>query len=170
MNRQSTDTGPLVSVVIPAYNSGKFVAQAVESVLAQTYAPFEIIVVDDGSTDETKDVLGRFNGQINYIHQANSGPSAARNAGIRVARGAYICFLDADDLWTPDRLAVQMAFMQANHSIGLLFSDHEEFDEKGIVLRSFLGEKKFQSELVSQCRSRMSLRNWLKRTSFRLLR
>jgi len=150
MSRPGTDKSPLVSVIIPTYNSGRFVAQAVESVLTQTYSPIEVIVVDDGSTDDTKSVLSRFNGQIRYICQPNSGPSAARNTGIRIAEGEYISFLDADDLWVPDKLALQTAFMQKSPNIGLLFSDHEEFDEAGIVFPSFLDKKKLRLQLVSQ--------------------
>jgi glycosyltransferase involved in cell wall biosynthesis len=132
---------PLVSVIIPAYNAEEFIAQAIQSVVAQTYRSHEIIVVDDGSTDKTRDILKEFDGQIRCVYQENRGPSAARNAGINLAQGRYICFLDADDLWTPDKLEVQFAFMEANPDIAFVFSDHEEFNEEGVVLSSFLGEK-----------------------------
>lgn len=138
---------PLISVIIPAYNAERFVGQAIQSVLAQTCQPHEIIVVDDGSTDKTKDVLESFQDHIHYVFQQNKGPSAARNAGIQMAQGELICFLDADDLWTPEKLEVQLAFMQAYPEIEMVFSDHEEFNEEGIVLASYLGEKRkaFQS-------------------------
>ncbi|HEV8051797.1 MAG TPA: glycosyltransferase family A protein, partial [Parachlamydiaceae bacterium] len=90
----------LISVVIPAYNAEQFIGQTIQSVLDQTYPCHEIIVVDDGSTDSTKEVLKRFDGSIRYLYQQNKGPSAARNAGIQVAQGEFICFLDADDCWT----------------------------------------------------------------------
>lgn len=148
-NRVEYSKIPLVSVIIPTYKSQDFVVDAVKSVLAQTYAQYEVIVIDDGSTDGTKDMLRRFCSQIVYLRQENRGPSAARNAGIRIANGAYICFLDADDLWTPDKLEIQTAFMEQNRSIGLLFSDHEEFDREKILSRSFLAEKTFRSEIIS---------------------
>jgi len=140
---------PLVSVVIPTYNSAQFVGDAVKSVLEQTYSRHEIIVVDDGSTDNTKEVLQLFGERIQYIHQENRGPSAARNTGIRLAKGAYICFLDADDLWLPGKLEVQVSFMERHKDVGLVLSDHEEFDSTGIVSESFLGAKSFHSEIVS---------------------
>lgn len=141
---------PLVSVIIPTYNSGKFVTRAVQSVLEQSYPHHEVIVIDDGSTDATKDVLHEFDGHITYLYQQNSGPSAARNAGIKVARGEYICFLDADDLWTPNRLEVQLAFMEDHRDIGLVFSDFEEFDADETFRKSFLAEKMFRPDIVSQ--------------------
>ena len=133
---------PLVSVIIPAYNAEQFIAQAIQSVLNQTFRSFEIIVIDDGSTDKTKEFLQKFHSQIRCVCQKNQGPSLARNAGIKVAQGEYICFLDADDFWTPEKLEMQISFMKGKQDIALVFSDHEEFSDKGIVLRSFLEEKK----------------------------
>jgi glycosyltransferase involved in cell wall biosynthesis len=141
---------PLVSVVTPTYNSGNFIAQAIQSVLEQTYQHHEVIVIDDGSTDETKDVLRGFNSYIKYLYQENRGPSAARNAGIRAARGKYICFLDADDLWVANKLEVQLAFMEHHCDIGLVFSDFEEFDADRILRGSFLAEKVFRYDIVSE--------------------
>lgn len=133
---------PLISVIIPAYNVEQFISQAIQSVLAQTCRPHEIIVVDDGSTDNTKEVLRQFDGKIRFLYQQNKGPSAARNAAINLSQGELICFLDADDLWTPDKLDEQLAFMEAHPEIAMVFSDHEEFNEEGIVLASYLGEKR----------------------------
>src|SRR5262249_40573327 len=138
----------LLSVVIPTYNSDCFVAQAVQSVLDQTYHHREILVVDDGSIDKTKDILSKFGNSIRYLYQENRGPSAARNMGIKAARGEYVCFLDADDVWTPGKLELQLAFMEQNPTIGLVFADHEEFNTEGVVLKSFLGEKSFRNDLV----------------------
>ena len=132
---------PLVSAIIPAYNADQFIAQAIQSVLDQTYRSYEIIVVDDGSTDKTKAILREFNGQIRCINQENRGPSAARNAGINIAQGKYICFLDADDLWTPDKLEVQIDFLERHPNIALVFSDHQDFKAGDVVSRSFLDDK-----------------------------
>ena len=140
---------PLVSVVVPTYNSARFIGEAVKSVIEQTYSHHEIIVVDDGSTDNTKDVLRPFDGRIRYLHQENRGPSAARNAGIKAAKGEYVCFLDADDLWLPQKLELQVAYMDCHQDVGVLFSDHEEFDQNGTVFNSFLKQKVFYRELVS---------------------
>jgi glycosyltransferase involved in cell wall biosynthesis len=103
---------PLVSVIIPTYNRAAFVAKAVDSVLSQTFTDYELIVVDDGSTDGTKDNLNKYGDRIIYIYQDNSGVSAARNAGITVSRGEWLAFLDSDDEWKPDYLAKQIR--QAN--------------------------------------------------------
>lgn len=131
----------LVSVIIPAYNAEQFLGQAIQSVLEQTFLPHEIIVIDDGSTDRTREVMKAFGSNIRGLYQQNAGPSAARNAGIRVAQGNLICFLDADDLWTSDKIKEQINFMEKNPDIGLLCSDHEEFDGSGVVLPSFVKKK-----------------------------
>ena len=103
---------PTVSVIIPAYNRAKYVTKAIDSVLAQTYTDYEIIVVDDGSTDNTKDVLLPYMERINYIYQENKGVSAARNTGIRAATGRWIAFLDSDDIWLEEKLSAQMKYIK----------------------------------------------------------
>lgn len=113
----------LVSVVIPSYNYGHFVVEAVESALAQTYPEVEVLVVDDGSTDDTRDRLKPYEGRIRYIYQANQGLSAARNTGIRAARGEFIGLLDSDDVWLPDKLETQMGYATAHPEVGLVASD-----------------------------------------------
>ncbi len=109
-----------VSVVIPTYNSGPLVVEAVESVLAQTRPAAEIIVVDDGSTDDTADRLARFGPRIRYIRQANARVAAARNTGLRAATGDAVGFLDADDAWHPEKLARQAAALEADPGLGVL--------------------------------------------------
>lgn len=111
---------PTVSVVIPTYNYGRFIAAAIDSALRQTYAPLEVIVVDDGSTDETPEALGPYCGRVSYILQKNAGPSAARNRGIRAARGEWIAFLDADDIWFEDKLRLQMKCAAENPDVCLI--------------------------------------------------
>lgn len=105
---------PRVSVIIPAYDAAHFLGDAIESVLAQTYRDFEIIVVDDGSTDETAAITGRYGSTVRCIHQENAGVSAARNRGLALSRGQYIAFLDADDSWLPSKLEKQMAALEAS--------------------------------------------------------
>ncbi len=97
-----------VSVIIPTYNRAEYITQAIDSVLAQTYTDYEIIVVDDGSADNTKDVLLPYMDRIRYIYQENAGASAARNTGIKAAKGDWVAFLDSDDEWLPGKLAVQI--------------------------------------------------------------
>jgi glycosyltransferase involved in cell wall biosynthesis len=109
-----------VSVIIPVFNGERFLAEAIESVLAQAYHPLEIIVIDDGSTDSTAEIAHRFADQISYIRQPNRGPAAARNAGLRRAQGDLIGFLDADDLWTPDKLASQEAAFTKSPSVKIV--------------------------------------------------
>jgi glycosyltransferase involved in cell wall biosynthesis len=105
---------PRVSVVLPTYNRADYLEEALESVLAQTFADFEVVVVDDGSTDDTPARLARYGERIRVIRQENRGVGAARNRGIEAARGRYVAFIDNDDLWHPRKLEVQHAFM-ASH-------------------------------------------------------
>jgi glycosyltransferase involved in cell wall biosynthesis len=103
-----------VSAIIPVYNGERFLGDAVESVRRQTRPPSEVIIVDDGSTDATPAVAGALGEGIRYVRQANAGPSAARNHGLRLATGAFVAFLDADDLWTENKLACQLACFEAD--------------------------------------------------------
>lgn len=105
---------PLVSVIIPTYNRRNFLEQAIQSVFSQTYPYVELIVVDDGSTDETSTLLDEFKERLTVLRQSNQGVSAARNRGIRAAGGEYICFLDSDDYWKPSKLEMQLDFFK-NH-------------------------------------------------------
>ena len=122
-----------VSAVIPTYNAAPYIAQSVDSVLAQTFAPCEIIVVDDGSTDDTARVLAPYGEKIKYIYQKNQGEPAARNTGIRAATGDYIAFLDADDLWVPEKLELQMQYVAAHPECAMVYTDMMTFDQHGIV-------------------------------------
>jgi glycosyltransferase involved in cell wall biosynthesis len=125
----------LVSVLIPTYNRGYIVGQAIESVLAQTYRPIEIVVVDDGSKDDTREVLERFGQHIRYIYQDNAGLAAARNTGLVAARGEFLAFQDSDDLWVPWKLKAQVALMRRFPDIGLVWTDMTAIDPAGAVLR-----------------------------------
>jgi glycosyltransferase involved in cell wall biosynthesis len=108
---------PVVSVVIPTFNRRPMVGEAVESVLAQTYGDFELIVVDDGSTDDTGCELAKFGDRLRYFATENRGAAAARNFGVRQARGRYVAFLDSDDLWRPRKLQVQVGYMEERPEI-----------------------------------------------------
>ena len=103
-----------ITVVIPAYNAGKYIARTIDSVLAQTRPADEIIVVDDGSTDDTAEQVGKYEGKVSYIHQQNAGASVARNTGIEAATGDWIAFLDGDDEWLPDNLKYQSELIARN--------------------------------------------------------
>ncbi len=122
---------PLVSVVVPTYNSARYIPEAVDSVLNQTYARHEVIVVDDGSTDDTRRILQSYSGQIHYVYQDNQGPAAARNNGLRLARGEFVVFLDADDFLLPGKLAGQVACFEAHPGLGLVHSGWRLVNRQG---------------------------------------
>jgi glycosyltransferase involved in cell wall biosynthesis len=105
---------PLVSVVIPTYNRWPMVEEAVDSVLAQNYKDFEVIVIDDGSEDGTIEQLGKYGTRIRLFSESRRGVAAARNSGVRQSTGRYVAFLDSDDLWKPKKLEVQVAFMESH--------------------------------------------------------
>ncbi|WP_052691870.1 glycosyltransferase [Teredinibacter purpureus] len=108
MKDQSTD---LVSVVMPLYNGEKYVKQALDSALAQSYTNLEIVVIDDGSTDKSVDIVKEYGDKVTLVIQKNSGPASARNNGVEVANGKWIAFLDSDDIWLPNKLETQLAKM-----------------------------------------------------------
>jgi glycosyltransferase involved in cell wall biosynthesis len=116
---------PLVTAVIPTYNYGHYVCAAVESALAQTYPRVEVVVVDDGSTDDTAARLARYGDRIRYVYQPNQGLSAARNTGIRAANGEFVALLDSDDEWHPERVAAQVPVMLARPEVGLVAAGAE---------------------------------------------
>lgn len=108
-----------LSVVIPAYNCGRFIAEAIESVLAQGHREAELLVVDDGSTDDTAEVLARYGSAVTLLRQANAGAAAARNTAMRAARGRYVAFLDADDVWLPGKIDAQVAHLERHPEVSL---------------------------------------------------
>jgi glycosyltransferase involved in cell wall biosynthesis len=108
----------LISCIVPVFNGERYIRDALESIFAQTYRPLEILVADDGSTDGTAAVVAAFSDRVRYLRQSNRGPAAARNLGIGAATGDFIAFLDADDLWHPEKLIRQMARFQARPELG----------------------------------------------------
>lgn len=123
------------SVVIPNYNNGATLARAIESVLAQTWAAHEIIVIDDGSTDDSAAVAARFGERVRYVRQANAGVSAARNHGARLATGTWLAFLDADDIYMPDRLEAHARWIEREPDLDFLFADQEYREPDGKLLQ-----------------------------------
>jgi glycosyltransferase involved in cell wall biosynthesis len=136
-------TAPRVTVIIPTFNMAAFIGEAIESVLNQTFQSYELIVIDDGSTDETALVAQRYESRIRYVHQANAGANAARNHGIRLGRGSAIAFLDADDVWLPRKLELQVALLDERPDVKLVGCGYSERDlklqsvEREVVRRNF---------------------------------
>ncbi|HLO50073.1 MAG TPA: glycosyltransferase [Kamptonema sp.] len=126
---------PRVSVVIPSYNCASYIAEAINSVFNQTYSDWEVIVVDDGSKDDTRAVVKCYGDRIRYIYQKNQGVSIARNHGIQLARGEFVAFLDADDFFLPDKLAAQIAMFAAQPSLGIVHSGWRKVNSKGEFLQ-----------------------------------
>lgn len=124
----------LVSIIMPSYNTGRFIKETIESVLAQTYTNWELIIVDDCSTDNTDEIVGHYltDERIRYIkNETNSGAALSRNRALREAKGKWIAFLDSDDLWEPDKLEKQIAFME-NNGYHFSYTNYVEIDEESI--------------------------------------
>jgi glycosyltransferase involved in cell wall biosynthesis len=143
MHRQPYDASvpgaaPPVSVIIPTFNQAAYLPEAIESVLAQDYPDLELIVVDDGSTDETPEVIASYRDQLTHIRQDNQGAAAALNAGLRVARGEMICWLSSDDAFLPGKIGRQVATLVAYPAAGLCSTGWETIDAEGHVLRRYL--------------------------------
>ena len=132
---------PEVSVIIPAYNSARFLAESIQSVLQQTFVDLELFVIDDGSTDDTRQVVAAFESdpRVRYVHQQNRGAATARNRGITHSSGKYVAFLDADDLWSPEKLQKQVAVLQENSEIAAVHT------------ASYLVQLDGQNREVSRC-------------------
>ena len=123
-----------VSVIIPAYNGALYIGKAIESVLAQDYNNYEILVIDDGSKDNTQEVVSQYQNKVKYIYQENQGVAEARNRGLESAAGKYIAFLDQDDFFLPHKLSSQVAILDKDASIGLVNSGWEIVNREGIKL------------------------------------
>lgn len=122
---------PEVSVVIPAYNAARFIKHAIDSALSQSLTPSEIIVVDDGSTDDTGSIVNKYDGKVKYIYQANAGAGAARNQGVREARGEWVAFLDSDDFWDENHLELLLKHVQGLPEAVLAYSGKRWVDREG---------------------------------------
>jgi glycosyltransferase involved in cell wall biosynthesis len=156
---QAGQAAPTVSIIIPCYNTAHFVGDTLASVFAQTRTDFEAIVVNDGSSDA--DALERavapYRDRIVYLSQENRGPSAARNTGIRAARGEYVAFLDSDDIWERDYLDVQLAALERDRSIdvlypdALIFGDSPHAGRRSFELSPSTGEVTFETVVTQEC-------------------
>ena len=116
-----------ITVIIPVFNCERYLAATIQSALAQTHPPAELIIVDDGSTDDSAAMAQAYTPRVRYLHQANLGPAAARNLGVSQATGDLLAFLDADDLWTPDKLARQMQVLQTDPACEAVLGRIENF-------------------------------------------
>ena len=128
---------PVVSVVIPLYNARDVIRDTIESVFGQTYHDYEIVVIDDGSTDGSGEVLRAYGDRLRYIQQPNGGVAQARNRGIAASRGRYIALLDHDDLWEPEKLAKQVAILDARSEVGMVVTDVAHIDRTGRPMHQF---------------------------------
>lgn len=124
-------TAPLISVIISNYNYGCYLSQAIDSVLGQSYPNVEVIVVDDGSTDDSEAVLWKYGEEVRWFQQCNQGVSAARNRGIHESRGELVAFLDADDMWRPEKLARQVELLSRNPGVGMAYCGVQYIDASG---------------------------------------
>lgn len=126
-----------VSVIIPAYNKADYTVKTIESVLSQTYKPIEIIVVDDGSTDNTRQLLSQYSNSITYIHKENGGACSARNLGIKASTGAYIALLDCDDIYLPNKIELSVDYLNRNAQCGFVYTPVYFIDDKDNILRVY---------------------------------
>ena len=143
-------TSNLVSAIIPTYNNAAFLPEAIDSVISQTYPNIEIIIVNDGSTDNTNEVLRKYLDRIIYIEQENAGPASARNTGIHQARGEYIAFLDADDIWMPTKIEEQLKIFSQNPNASLVYSRMVNFDDRSSKNLSVIPRKVFSGRIFDQ--------------------
>lgn len=139
---------PVLTIIIPTYNRADFLRESIHSVLSQTFADYELIVVDDGSSDHTEEVVREFP-RIRYVAcSENSGVSHARNLGIKLARGRYVCFLDSDDLWIKNKLEVQIRWMEAHADCQVCYTD-EIWIRKGVRVNPMNKHRKYSGDIFS---------------------
>jgi glycosyltransferase involved in cell wall biosynthesis len=136
----------LVSCIVPVYNGERYLAKALDSILAQTYLPIEIIVVDDGSTDATPDVVRGFGEAVRYVRQNNAGPATTRNHGLGLTNGEFVAFLDADDLWTAEKLKRQVGVLNARPDLDFVVCHAQNFWEDELAHEA----RQFQSHARGQ--------------------
>lgn len=141
---------PLISIIIPTFNRADWIEAAIESILMQTFQNFELLVIDDGSTDNTQKIVSRCDEKIKYYFQKNKGPSAARNYGIKKAKGKYICFLDSDDRWVVNKLETQVNLVAADPNIKICYTD-EIWIRSGVRVNQKIIHKKYSGWIYQHC-------------------
>ena len=139
-----------ISVIIPTYNRKHTLQRAIDSVLAQTFKPFEIIIVDDGSKDGTKEWLLQNYPSVQYIHQPNNGVSSARNKGIQISQGSWIALLDSDDEWMPEKLEYQSRFLEMNRDSSFCHTN-EIWIRNGVRVNQMKKHKKYGGDIFKHC-------------------
>jgi len=144
------NTAPKVSVIIPTYNRCAWIKHAIDSVLQQTYQNFELLIVDDGSTDITKGILAEYGKKIKYFYQSNKGPASARNLGIKQSKGTYICFLDSDDRWVKSKLETQINLVTEHPEIKICYTN-ETWIRKGIRVNQKQIHQKYSGWIYRRC-------------------
>lgn len=144
---------PVFSIIIAAYNAEETIARALDSIFAQSFTDFEVIVVDDGSTDQTAGVVSGYGNGVRYFRQDNAGVSAARNQGAQLARGRWLAFLDADDWYYPQRLARQAELLKRNSQLDFFIADYDLGRSSGEVLRRSITGSEFGRKLLSKVNS-----------------
>ena len=142
---------PRVSVVIPTYNCERFLGRAVDTALSQSYTDHEVIVVDDGSTDGTANLIAQYEKKVRYYRQSNQGVSAARNLALGYATGEFIAYLDADDMWYPQKLEAQVAFLDSHKECGLVHTEVSVIDEDDEILHLRFNQETKRSVPQGQC-------------------
>lgn len=149
---------PRVSVIIPSYNCARYLGRAIDSAREQTYKDYEIVLVDDGSTDDTKNVVMQYGQKVTYLYQQNQGLSAARNQGISKASGELLAYLDADDMWYPEKLERQVGFLDAHPECGIVHSEMSIINEQDEVLHVRFYEETKRSVPQGYCLRQLLMR------------
>ena len=150
---------PRVSVVIPTYNCARFLDRTIDSALRQTYRDFEVIVVDDGSTDETKALMQKYGDPVHYVYQQNQGASVARNVAVSQAGGEFIAYLDADDVWNPEKLARQVEYLDAHPACGFVHTEVSVIDEHDQILHARFNQETKRPVPQGRCMQDVLLRS-----------
>jgi glycosyltransferase involved in cell wall biosynthesis len=144
---------PLVTVIVAAYNSENYISNCIESIISQSYDNIEIIVVDDGSTDKTAEIVKRYKKEVRYFYQMPSGsPAGPRNTGLLQSSGDYLCFCDNDDLLVKNRIAMQADFLQRHSDVGIVFCDYRNFDDNSLYEKSHFQTCPRIGGLVNNCK------------------
>jgi len=142
MNSKSEVNSPRVSVIIPTYNRAQMLVECLESVISQTFTDYEVIVIDDGSTDDTGELVKPYLDRIEYIKHENKGNAAARNSGLDIARGELIAFLDSDDLWLPGKLEREVDYLDGHPDVDMVCANGIFFGSPKFAAKSVVPDKR----------------------------